>query len=264
MRSVVLVMLLGSTAAAAPRAPANLDIDLSKIVLVQPRRPAPTPTLVLCDRNDKDGCMQACDRGSAATCFRLGWMLARGGAENAVLSAPKIEIDLDDAVIALEKACTLGFHAGCVDVEAIRGRLKKPKNTARLRTSCAAGYGRACGALVAGIKDPKARRALVAIAFVVVARDANQSGSLELPEIDDNMLHGVGYLGIGASDMAYPAPNPLDGLFREGITNGVAPYRIIDGDFDDFGIPAPGSTFELDLCVPGTSSCDTMRFPNLS
>ncbi|MDB4962571.1 MAG: hypothetical protein JWP01_2570 [Myxococcales bacterium] len=161
MRSVVLVVLLGATAAAAPRVPASLDIDLSKLVLVQARKPAPTPALVLCDRNDKDGCMQACDGGSAASCFRLGWMLARGGADNPVVPEPKFELDLVGAEIALAKACTLGFHAGCVDVEAIRARLKKPPNTAQLRTSCAAGYGRACSALVAGIKDPKARRALL-------------------------------------------------------------------------------------------------------
>lgn len=113
--------------------------------------------------------------------------------------------------------------------------------------------------------DCPAAEAKVTTAFVFVVSDANGSGAIEPAEMTEDNMYGVGYLHLGGADQAYPAPNTLDSVFPEGIREGLTPYRIIDGDpFDQLGAPAPGTVFELDVCVPGDASCSSMRFPNLT
>lgn len=113
--------------------------------------------------------------------------------------------------------------------------------------------------------DCPAAEAKVTTAFVFVVSDTDGSGAIEPAELTEENMYGVGYLHLGGADQAYPAPNALDVVFPEGIREGLTPYRIIEGDpFDQLGAPAPGTVFELDVCVPGDASCSSMRFPNLT
>ena len=162
MRALASLVLLGSTAVAAPLPtapppPADLTIDISKLVLAQPRTPGAKPAHVLCRMGELTDCEQACTAGSAASCFRLGWTYATGGADNPLLVTKKFEQDFVNAEVALAKACKLGFHAACVDVEIMHRNLKKPRDTAQLQASCKAGYGRACSLLADDAKDEKIR-----------------------------------------------------------------------------------------------------------
>lgn len=124
---------------------------------------------------------------------------------------------------------------------------------------------RTCQDLADPACDCPAAEAKVLTAFVFVAADTNGSGAIELDELDESNIYGIGYMHLGGGDRAYPAPNPLDIVFPEGIQEGLRPYRIIPGDpFDKLGIPAAGSVFELDLCEPGSDSCEALRFPNIT
>jgi hypothetical protein len=102
---------------------------------------------------------------------------------------------------------------------------------------------------------------------VYVIRDADMSGAIELAELVEENVYGVGYVELGVSDASYPAPNVLDWLFTEGILPGILPYEIIDVQneiHDVLGIPPAGTVFDLDVCVPQDASCDMMRIPNLT
>jgi hypothetical protein len=124
---------------------------------------------------------------------------------------------------------------------------------------------RTCLALDNPACDCPAAHPKIALAFVFVMRDLDASGAIEPAELVDENLYGVGVLQLGAADRAYAAPNALDPLLPDGILDGLAPYRIIPTtDFDDLGIAAPGTVFDLDVCVPGDASCDMIRFPNLT
>lgn len=110
-----------------------------------------------------------------------------------------------------------------------------------------------------------AAEAKVTTAFVFVVADTNGSGATEPAEVTEDNIYGVGYLHLGGADTAYPAPNALDSVFPEGIREGLSPYRIIKGEpFDQLGVPAAGTVFELDVCVPGDASCSSLRYPNLT
>lgn len=147
----LLVFLVGGSASAAPDAapapPADLDIDLSKLVLDQVQKAPPQKALVLCKLGDRSGCEAACADRSGPSCSRLGWTLATGGADNPLLPHKEFEQDFAGAEIAFDKACKLGFFPGCVDAEMARHALKKPPNAAQLRAACGGGYGRACSEL---------------------------------------------------------------------------------------------------------------------
>jgi len=162
MRTLALPALavLASTAAAenlptAPSVPASLAIDTSKLVMSQPRAAAPKDKL-LCRMGDDSGCKIACDGGSATSCSRLGWTLAMGGADNPLLPTTKFEQDFKGAEAPFEKACKLGFHPSCVDVQLVRQKIGKKVDTAQLQASCNAGYGRACSLLAESV--PEAQR----------------------------------------------------------------------------------------------------------
>ena len=107
----------------------------------------------------------------------------------------------------------------------------------------------------------------VALAFVFAMQDPDLSGAIEPAELVEDNIYGVGYLQLGASDADYPVPNVFDMLFTEGILDGLVPYEVIDPPtsvFDVLGLPPAGTVFDLDVCVPGDASCDTVRFPNLT
>lgn len=124
---------------------------------------------------------------------------------------------------------------------------------------------RTCFALSNPACDCPAASAKITTAFVFVVGDTNSSGSIEPAELVDANMYGVGYMQLGGADMAYPVPHALQNLLPEGIQNGLAPYRIIDGSpFDKMGLPAPGMVFDLDICVPNSASCQMIRFPNLT
>ena len=113
--------------------------------------------------------------------------------------------------------------------------------------------------------DCPAASAKITTAFVFVMRDANSSGAIEPAELIDANRYGIGFVQIGGADMAYPNPQALQNLLPDGIQNGLAPYRVIDlSPFDKMGVPAPGTVFELDVCVPNSASCSMVRFPNFT
>lgn len=165
MRALAFIAIVvgGSAHAApesAPQAPADLEIDVSKLVLEQPRKPPPQKTLVLCMVGQQSECEEACTGGSAPSCARLGWTLATGGADNALLPMMKFDQDFAGAEKAFDKACKLGFQPACVDAEMARRGLKKKPNEAQLRGACKAGYGRACSDLTDSAVGDKAKIAL--------------------------------------------------------------------------------------------------------
>jgi len=165
MRALALLAIVvgGSALAApgvAPPAPADIEIDTSKLVLAQPRKTPPAKTQSICDLGDQSGCETACAANSPAGCARLGWTLALGGADNALLPSKKFDQDFPGAEAAFAKACKLGFHASCVDLQLVRKHANKPSNTAELSTSCKAGYGRACSMLADAAPNAKAKLAL--------------------------------------------------------------------------------------------------------
>lgn len=124
---------------------------------------------------------------------------------------------------------------------------------------------RACESLEDPACDCPKAQARVTTAFVFVLSDSDSSGSIELAEIREENLYGVGYMHLIGADHDYPLPNALDFLLIEGILEGLRPYRIIPGSpFDNLGIPAPNTTFDLDVCVPADPSCALVRFPNLT
>lgn len=114
--------------------------------------------------------------------------------------------------------------------------------------------------------DCSAPGAKVALAFVLAVVDADMSGAIEPAELTSGEnIYGIGYMQIGAADMAYPNPQALMSLFPEGIENGIEAYRIIEsGTFDKLGIAMPGVVFGFDVCVPGDASCGDLRAPNLT
>ena len=71
-------------------------------------------------------------------------------------------------------------------------------------------------------------------------------------------------MSLADSDAAYPPPTFLDPLAPEGIQGCLAPYSLLppmNGSFfDRLGIPT-STTFPLDVCVPGSASCDMLRVP---
>ena len=107
----------------------------------------------------------------------------------------------------------------------------------------------------------------VALAAVLVMVDADHSGAIEPAELTRDNRYGIGVMSLGDSDAAYPPPTFLDPLAPEGIQGCLAPYSILppmNGSiFDRLGIPT-STTFPLDVCVPGSASCDMLRVPNLN
>lgn len=107
----------------------------------------------------------------------------------------------------------------------------------------------------------------IALAMVFVILDADHSGAIEPAELTEENLYGVGVMQLGDSDAAYPPPTFLDPLAPDGVLGCLAPYAILpplpDSIFDRLGIPT-STTFPLDVCVPGSASCDMLRVPNLN
>jgi hypothetical protein len=107
----------------------------------------------------------------------------------------------------------------------------------------------------------------VALAAVIVMVDADHSGAIEPAELTRDNRYGIGVMSLGDSDAAYPPPTFLDPLAPEGIQGCLAPYSILppmNGSiFDRLGVPT-STTFPLDVCVPGSASCDMLRVPNLN
>jgi hypothetical protein len=107
----------------------------------------------------------------------------------------------------------------------------------------------------------------VALAFVFVMGDLDHSGAIEPAELTRENRYGVGVMQLGDSDAAYPPPTILDPLAPEGIQGCLAPYAILppapSSIFDRLGIPGT-TTFDLDVCVPGSASCDMLRVANLN
>lgn len=120
--------------------------------------------------------------------------------------------------------------------------------------------------------DPACRcaadEAKLALAGVWVVRDANLSGRIEPSEllVADNLI-GVGFLGMGTSDAAYPASSPLEALAPEGIQECLAPYSILpppdDSGFHQLGIPQRNEMFWLHVCAPEDDACELV-LPNLT
>ena len=97
--------------------------------------------------------------------------------------------------------------------------------------------------------------------------DADHSGAIEPAELSRDNRYGIGVMALGDSDAAYPPPTFLDPLAPEGIQGCLAPYSILppasNSIFDRLGVPT-STTFSLDVCVPGSASCDMLRVPNLN
>lgn len=103
------------------------------------------------------------------------------------------------------------------------------------------------------------------MAFVLVVRDADDSGAIEPAELlEESNFIGAGYLGVAGSAAAQTPPTWIDPLFPEGVGAGVQPYRVIDTDsFDQLGIHQDGTVYDLNLCPAGDATCE-LPFPNLT
>jgi hypothetical protein len=124
---------------------------------------------------------------------------------------------------------------------------------------------RTCRDLSDAACDCPAGQPAVALAAVLAVRDVDGSGAIEPGELVPANFYGEGYLELGAAARGFPAPNPLDIIFPEGIDEGLTPYRIIRGSpFDKLGLPPEDRVFDLRLCVPGDASCAMLQTPNLS
>ncbi len=101
------------------------------------------------------------------------------------------------------------------------------------------------------LSDPK-----VGVALVFVVRDADQSGSINIDEVNTEP-YGVGFMAIGRSEAEYvPAPMPFDALFPEGIDKGTRGYRIIEGGpSDTLGRSKDGDVFDLNVCDAPSPEC---------
>jgi hypothetical protein len=110
--------------------------------------------------------------------------------------------------------------------------------------------------------DPK-----LGVGAVAVVADLDEDGKLDVDDVLMGGVYGGGYMIVGYSPKAEnPVPAPYDGLFPEGVGEGVLPYRIIpkgNGTFDAVGKTKPGDVFDLNVCdAPGTM-CE-IPGPNLS
>jgi hypothetical protein len=101
------------------------------------------------------------------------------------------------------------------------------------------------------LSDPK-----IGIGLIVVAKDEDMSGQIEVTELGTN--YGTAFTVLGYSETAYmPALAPLDVLFVEGIQEGILPYRVIEGqpgERDTLGLPT-GDAVELNVC-PDIQGCE--------
>lgn len=160
MRWLGVLVVLCSAASAAPRAP-KARIDVAQFA-PPPVPPPPTDaTKRLCRAGDREECEALCAKSSAVSCWRLGWLLALGGANESdpLARAPQ---DFAAAAVPMAKACKLGFLPACVDLQTIEQNRRRPADQAQLRATCKAGYGRACTALASLTKNTTDQRALLA------------------------------------------------------------------------------------------------------
>lgn len=167
---------------------------------------------------------------------------------------------IDDIELPLQIKVDVPFSGSATEVQLALADIAPPAPIDDYRLCI-----RSCLDLSDPACDCPAAEAKATTAYIFVVSDLDSSGAIEPSEITESNFYGIGYTHLAGADAAYPTPNPLDIIFVEGITEGLAPYRIIQGDpFDKLGIPAPGTVFELDLCVPGDASCSLVRFPNLT
>jgi hypothetical protein len=101
----------------------------------------------------------------------------------------------------------------------------------------------------------------IAIAYAVVAVDANANGRIDLGGengVGRDPLVATGYVVVASSpDAMAVASAPLDMLFTNGIARGVAPYPLVPRGTNRHSLAAPGfgRVYDLNFCPPEVSAC---------
>ncbi|QDG51579.1 hypothetical protein FIV42_12730 [Persicimonas caeni] len=104
------------------------------------------------------------------------------------------------------------------------------------------------------------------LGYVVIARDLDESGSIETSELfDDANIVGVGdVIVVWSADSVADADNTE--VFQSDISQGLRPHDVVedpDSPFDRLMEADFDTTFELAVCPSDSDTCE-LPFPNLT
>lgn len=161
------------------------------------------------------------------------------------------------------------FHLGYDEpFDGSQGTLEIPRSSITLPTPLDDYYlcQRICSDLSNDACNCFGEDARATFAFVFVVSDTDNSGAIELAEIDEANIFGVAGMHVNSAEQDFPIPNVFDSLFIDGVLQGIHGYTVepSSGSFDVLTIPEPGAYFDMTLCVPGSDECADLPFPNLT